>query len=157
MNNLLGEYDCKVDAKGRFMFPAQLKKQLGDVAKQGFVVNRNLHEKCLFLYPVSEWNKLTKKLGKLNRLIKRNDKVVRLVMSGATPVDFDSSGRMLLPKALGDYAMLDKDIKVVGTGTLIELWDAKNYNKYYERVNSEEDIEKLMEESLGDMDFGDEE
>ena len=28
MASLIGEYDCKVDAKGRFMFPVDLRKQM---------------------------------------------------------------------------------------------------------------------------------
>ena len=58
MTGLIGEYDCKVDAKGRFMFPINLKKQLAETFEKGFVINRNLHNKCLTVYPVDEWTKL---------------------------------------------------------------------------------------------------
>ena len=50
MSSLIGEFDCKVDAKGRFMFPINLRKQLENSFDQGFVINRNLHQKCLVLY-----------------------------------------------------------------------------------------------------------
>ena len=58
MTSLIGEFDCKVDAKGRFMFPVNLRKQLEEVFDKGFVINRNLHQKCLVLYPINEWNTL---------------------------------------------------------------------------------------------------
>ena len=53
MQSLIGEFDCKVDAKGRFMFPVNLRKQLDASFEQGFVINRNLHQKCLVLYPIT--------------------------------------------------------------------------------------------------------
>jgi MraZ protein len=54
MTSLIGEFDCKVDAKGRFMFPVNLRKQLEEVFDKGFVINRNLHQKCLVLYPIKQ-------------------------------------------------------------------------------------------------------
>jgi MraZ protein len=84
VNSLIGEFECKVDAKGRFMFPVNLKKQMAEMFDKGFVINRNLHQKCLALYPLEEWNKLNKKLGKLNRLKKDVDIFIRRVTGGAT-------------------------------------------------------------------------
>src|SRR6478736_1142781 len=99
MTSLIGEYDCKVDAKGRFMFPVDLRKQLETLFEEGFVINRNLYQECLVLYPMTEWDKQNEKLSKLNRLIKANDVFVRKVTGGATKVEADNSGRLLLPKA----------------------------------------------------------
>ena len=112
MTSLIGEFDCKVDAKGRFMFPVNLRKQLEEVFDKGIVINRNLHQKCLVLYPINEWNKLNKKLSKLNRLIKANDVFVRKFTGGATAADADNTGRVLLPKPLVEYAGISSDIKV---------------------------------------------
>jgi len=50
MVQLLGEYDCKIDAKGRLRMPSALLKQLGELESYKFVVNRGF-EKCLMLYP----------------------------------------------------------------------------------------------------------
>ncbi len=152
MTSLIGEYDCKVDAKGRFMFPIDLKKQLNDLFDKGFVINRNLHQKCLVLYPVNEWNKLNKKLSKLNRLIKANDVFVRKFTGGATACDADSTGRILLPKALSEYADMKSDIKVLGSNNVIEIWDKKLYDEF---LNQDINIEKLAEDVLGNLDFND--
>lgn len=150
MINLLGEYDCKVDAKGRFMFPSGLKKQLGNDADKGFVVNRNLHQECLVLYPIAEWEKLSAKLGKLNRLIKKNDVFVRKVMGGATPVSLDGVGRLLVPKSLAEDASVAKDIKVVGSGGVIEIW---NKAKHAEVMAEQNDWEAIAEDVMGAIDF----
>ncbi|MCZ8284567.1 MAG: division/cell wall cluster transcriptional repressor MraZ [Bacteroidia bacterium] len=152
MTSLIGEFDCKVDAKGRFMFPVNLRKQLEEVFEKGFVINRNLHQKCLVLYPMSEWNKLNKKLSKLNRLIKANDVFVRKFTGGATTAEADNTGRVLLPKALVDYADIKTDIKVLGSNNVIEIWDKKLYEHF---LDQDVDIEKLAEDVLGSLNFND--
>ncbi len=152
MNSLIGEFDCKVDAKGRFMFPVNLRKQLDDLFEKGFVINRNLHQKCLVLYPIYEWNKLNKKLSKLNRLIKANDVFVRKFTGGATVADADSTGRVLLPKSLVEYADITIDIKVLGSNNVIEIWDKKMYEQF---LSEDMDIEKLAEDVLGSLNFND--
>jgi len=151
MLNLIGEYDCKVDAKGRFMFPVALKKQLGEAFDKGFVINRNLHQKCLVLYSQDEWQKLNKGLSKLNRLLPKHDALVRRIIGGATGAEADSTGRVLLPKALTEYANIQTDIKVLGSGSIIEIWD----KKAYETVMSHEiNMEELAEDVLGNINFG---
>jgi MraZ protein len=152
MTSLIGEFDCKVDAKGRFMFPVNLRKQLEEVFDKGFVINRNLHQKCLVLYPISEWNKLNKKLSKLNRLIKANDVFVRKFSGGATTADADNTGRVLLPKPLVEYADISTDIKVLGSNNVIEIWDKKLYDQF---LSQDMDIEKLAEDVLGNLNFND--
>lgn len=150
MTSLIGEYDCKVDAKGRFMFPIDLRKQLETLFEKGFVINRNLHQKCLVLYPINEWDRLNKKLSKLNRLIKANDVFVRKFTGGATNVEADNSGRILLPKSLTDYAGISADLKVLGSNNVIELWDKTLYEEF---LNQDIDIEKLAQDVLGGINF----
>jgi MraZ protein len=152
MNSLIGEFDCKVDVKGRFMFPVDLRKQLEAAFEKGFVMNRNLHQKCLVLYPMAEWDKLNKKLSKLNRLIKANDIFVRRFTGGATHVTADSAGRVLIPKPLAEHADVGADIKVLGSNNLIEIWDKKLYEEF---LNQDINIEKLAEEVLGGISFND--
>lgn len=152
MTSLIGEYDCKVDAKGRFMFPVNLRKQLEEVFEKGFVINRNLHQKCLVLYPIAEWDKLNKKLSKLNRLIKANDVFVRKFTGGATAAEADNTGRVLLPKSLVDYADIKTDIKILGSNNVIEIWDKKLYSEF---LNQDINIEKLAEDVLGGLNFND--
>ena len=66
MLNLLGEYHCKVDAKGRLLFPARLKKQLENVLHHGLVVNRDIFTQCLIVYPKPEWDIVNEEMSKLS-------------------------------------------------------------------------------------------
>ncbi len=146
MITLIGEYDCKVDAKNRVLFPADLKKQMEGHFDKGFVVNRNLHHQCLTLYPMQEWETLNKKLRELNRLIKANDIFIRKFMGGATICMPDNAGRILIPKPLAEYAQIKTSIKIIGSNNIIEIWDKDLYNNF---LNQDFDIEKMAIEIFG--------
>ena len=147
MLNLLGEYDCKLDVKGRLALPSGLKKQLEEAMLKGFVVNRDIFEKCLVLYPSEEWNKVTSQLGRLNRFVRKNALFIRRFNNGATPLSLDNSGRVLIPKSLMDYASLNKEVKVCGNGERIEIWSKEAYDGM---LNEDIDFASLSEEVMGD-------
>ena len=107
MLNLLGEYHCRIDAKGRVSFPAKLRKQLDRVLHEGLVVNRDIFEGCLVLYPKPEWDKVNAEMGQLSRYDRQHQLFQRKFMKGATLVELDGSGRMLLPSALLGHAGLE--------------------------------------------------
>ena len=94
MINILGTYECKADSKGRIMLPAPLKKQISSVISDGFVVKRSVFNKCLELYPISEWKKIVNQVNQLNRFIKKNKDFIRSYMSGLKIVNSDSSSRI---------------------------------------------------------------
>lgn len=152
MLNLLGEYDCKLDTKGRMMLPAGLKKQLQEVVHEGFVINRDMFDRCLILYPMQEWREVSSKIGKLNRFVAKNVRFIRKFNNGATNVELDAAGRMLIPSSLSDYADLKKEIKVAGNGDRIEIWSKANYEAM---LNEDVDMARLSEEVMGDLKDGD--
>ncbi|MGB0166299.1 MAG: division/cell wall cluster transcriptional repressor MraZ [Luteibaculum sp.] len=153
MVHLLGEYDCKLDAKGRLALPAALRKQLGELEKQGFVLNRDIFEGCLVLYPNEAWKQVSQQVSKLNRFVKKNAMFIRRFNNGATPVDSDSAGRINIPPRLMQYAALGKEVIVSGNGERIEIWDK---SKYEALMNEDIDFASLSEEVMGDQDHGSE-
>lgn len=153
MLNLLGEYDCKLDAKGRMLFPAGLKRQLQEIIHEGFVVNRDMFDKCLVLYPMSEWDTVSRQVNKLNRFVAKNVKFIRKFNNGATRVELDSAGRMLIPQALSAFAGLEKNVKMTGNGNRIEIWSASAYQAM---LDEDVDMAALAEEVMGSIDPSDE-
>ena len=71
MLNLLGEYEVRLDAKGRLVLPAGLKKQLERALSKGFVVNRDVFQPCLVLYPHAVWDQTSRMLGRLHRCVEK--------------------------------------------------------------------------------------
>lgn len=146
MINLLGEYDCKVDAKGRLMLPSGLKKQLVDIVHEGFVVNRNIFEPCLDVYPMSEWKKVSEKLSSLNRFVRKEALFIRKFLNGATPLNLDGNSRVNLPASLMNYAGIVKQVIVLGNNDRIEIWDKSKYEKM---LSEDIDFASLAEEVMG--------
>ena len=128
MTRYLGEYDCKIDAKGRVMVPAALKKQLPKEAGNEFVLNRGF-DKCLTLFTRADWDKEVEKLDGLNSFNRKDRQFMRLFNSGATEVSIDNAGRILVPQRLIEYAEIEQDVVFYAWGNKIELWSKKNHEE----------------------------
>lgn len=148
MKTLIGTYECKVDAKGRLMLPTSLKKQLGSL-EEGFVLKRSVFQPCLELFPMSEWNKMTLKINKLNRFVKKNNDFIRRFTAGVKMVDIDATGRLLIPKDLVVFATIEKDIVLNSAINIIEIWDKDKYENAIE--NATDDFADLAEEVMGNL------
>lgn len=147
MVRLQGEYDCKVDAKGRFRLPSMLVRQLSEANEQSFHVNRGM-EKCLTLYPNSVWLRVTEQVNKLNLYNSQNRKFARYFYRGATELAMDKSDRLLLPKALVDYAEIQNDIVLFAFHNRIEIWSKPNYEQMLEEQDDDE-FAKLADDVMG--------
>ena len=148
--NLIGTYECKVDAKGRLMISSAFKKQLAPVLQEGFVVKRAVFQPCLELYPMQEWNKVMLKINSLNRFIKKNNDFIRRFTSGVKEVELDSSGRLLIPKDLCHFAGIKKQIVLSSAINIIEIWDKDSYEKSID--DTVMDFASLTEEVMGNSD-----
>jgi MraZ protein len=131
MIGFLGEFEVTVDAKGRFLLPAGLKKQLPEGENTHFVINRGF-EKCLSLYPKQSWEPLYAQMAALNDFDPNVRSFRRMFLNGATPVEIDTAGRILLPPNLKEYAELGKDIILSSAVDKIEIWSKENYQKFFE-------------------------
>lgn len=136
MIGLLGEFEATLDAKGRFLLPAGLKKQLPVEETKTYVINRGF-EKCLALYPMSTWRPLSEKIGGLNEFDPKQREFRRAFLNGATYVEPDTAGRILLPPSLKLYAGLEKDIVLMATGDKIEIWDSNKYKQFFDSISSD--------------------
>lgn len=129
MTSLLGEYEVAIDAKGRFLVPSGFRKQLPEGEGDRFVINRGF-DNCLSLFPLSSWNELAEKINKLNDFNAKAREFKRLFLNGATKVEVDSAGRILLPKPLQEYSGIKKDMVFSAQGNKVELWDKDTYYNY---------------------------
>ena len=147
MVNLIGTYECKADAKGRFMLPNAFKKQLEDIVSDGFVLKRSVFQPCLELYPKKEWDKMMLKMNKLNRFKKKNNDFIRRFTAGVKEVEMDATGRVLIPKDLTAFAGVKKELVVSSAINIIEIWDKEKYEKAVE--DAVDNFADLAEEVMG--------
>lgn len=147
LNSIIGTYECKVDAKGRLMIPAALKKQLANSLQDGFVLKRSVFQPCLELYPMTEWNLMMQKINKLNRFVKKNNDFIRRFTAGVKVVDVDDLGRLLIPKDLVAFGHISKDIVLSSAVNIVEIWDKDLYEKAI--AGDDIDFADLAEDVMG--------
>lgn len=147
MTGFLGEFEATLDTKGRFLLPAGVKKQLPEGENTRFVINRGF-EKCLSLYPRQSWEPLFARISALNDFDPQVRSFRRYFLNGATEVELDSAGRLLLPPQLKVYAGLEKDIVLASAVDKIEIWSTDNYNKFFDSYASE-DFSALAQQVMG--------
>ncbi|MDR6844025.1 division/cell wall cluster transcriptional repressor MraZ [Flavobacterium granuli] len=149
MDAIIGTYECKVDAKGRVLLPAPLKKQLASSLQNGFVLKRSVFQPCLELYPMEEWDLMMKKINKLNRFVKKNNDFIRRFTAGVKVVEIDALGRLLVPKDLVVFASIDKDVVFSSAVNIVEIWDKDLYEKSID--GADVDFADLAEEVMGNL------
>ena len=136
MIGFLGEFEATLDAKGRFLLPAGVKRQLAE-AEIRFVINRGF-ETCLSLYPMKSWEPLFAEISTLNDFDPKVREFRRYFLNGATLVEPDSAGRLLIPPNLKEHASLQKDIVLVSAVNKLEIWDSSKYHQLFDSFSAED-------------------
>lgn len=131
----MGEYNHTIDAKGRLIIPSKFREVLGEE----FVVSKGL-DGCLFVYANEDWEAFEQKITTLPLTNKNTRQFARYFLSGATTVELDKQGRILLPANLREFAELDKDVMLVGVGSRIEIWSKEKWAP----INEDVDMDEIM-------------
>lgn len=152
MDYPIGEYYCKLDAKGRLLLPSSFKEQLGDALNEGFVLRPGLFETCLDVYGKDDWRSLQDKLGKLNPFKKENLMMMRRINAGAKVVMMDSSGRLQIPKDLVEKCGMVKDVVITSLPDRMQIWAKEKMDESNAQMTDEE-FSRLLEDRLGNIDF----
>ncbi len=148
MINILGTYECKLDTKGRLMFPVQFKTQMGDAVSAGFVIKRSIFKKCLELFPLANWQMESAKVNQLNMFNKKNADFATKFMAGVKLVELDGTSRLLIPKDLMKYGRITKEVVLTSVVNRIEIWDKEAYEKAVDY--DPDDFADLAEEVMVD-------
>ena len=145
MSLLTGEFECKMDAKGRLTLPSKVKSKLPEVSGNQLVLSLGL-EPCLVLYPLVEYRKIYSRIASMNEFDEEYRKLQRNFFRRITELELDSAGRLLVPKSMSKYAKLEKEIILVGMGNRMELWDAAVYDEFI--INDNAEFSKLAQKHL---------
>jgi MraZ protein len=117
-----GVQHINMDAKGRLAMPARQREPLLSLCNGQLVATIDTQSRCLFIYPLPEWETIEREIQQLPALKPAVKRFQRLVIGYATDIELDSTGRLLLPASLREYAQLEKKLVLVGQGKKLELW-----------------------------------
>ena len=143
---LHGEYECRLDAKGRLRMPSTLLRQLGGTGPYRFFVNRGF-ERCLVIYPEKVWEENLEKISALNVYRTQDRNFIRYFFRGVCDVTTDGADRILLSKSLLQYASIDRAVMLFAYLDRIEMWDQETYLAWLQE--QPKDFAGLAEEVLG--------
>jgi MraZ protein len=134
----IGTYEHSIDDKGRLAIPARFRGDLAD----GLFITRGI-ERCLMVLTPDNWQKLADRISALQDFRKEAREIQRHFFSGATALQADRLGRVLIPQFLREYANLSSDVIVAGVFNKIEIWDRETWQTG--RAESEAHSEDLAE------------
>lgn len=139
---LIGEFNHTLDNKGRVIVPARFREELQD----RFIITRGL-DNCLFAYPVDEWSNLESKLKAMPFAKAEARAFMRLFFSGASEVEIDKQGRILIPPMLREHAELNKDVIFIGVSNRAEIWSKEKWREYSNKLklSYEQVAEKIID------------
>ena len=140
---LLGEFKHNLDTKGRMAIPAKFRDKL----TAGAIITRGIDD-CLFVFANTEWEALAGKLIALPLAQANSRAFTRLMLAGASDVELDAQGRILIPDYLRKYAGLKKAVVVAGLYNRIEIWDESSWSTYKTRTESSSEA---IAEQLGEL------
>lgn len=127
----IGEYTHSVDEKNRFSLPARFRKELG----RKVVVTRG-KDRCLYVYPTKTWTLISREVASKGH-VEIDPRFVRFTFAGASEIETDGSGRILVPEFLREFAGLGNSIVITGVHDRVELWNEKNWSDYKKKLESE--------------------
>lgn len=153
MANFIGDHPCKVDTKGRILFPSALKKQLGAEGDR-FVTKKDLFENCLVIYTQAEWERQNTIIRKqINTFNKEHNRFLRGFYRGTAELVLDGNNRLLIPKRLLEQAGIQKEVVLSGQDAKIELWAKEAYDSMEEDEQDFADLaEKIMQGTVNEED-----
>jgi MraZ protein len=140
---LIGEYTHTLDSKKRLSLPAKFRKEVG----RAVVVTRGL-DQCLFLFPQKTWQEIAAKLEQLPFGESTARGMSRFLLAGASEVEVDSAGRILIPDFLKSFAKLGSNVVLAGVSDRVEIWNDTTWAAYKLRIEKGAD---KMAQTLGDL------
>jgi len=135
-----GEFDHSVDDKGRVIIPTRFRSSLGE----RFYMTKGL-DGCIFVYTEAAYKDLSETLSRQRQLDEHTMRLQRFFTS--TEVSADTQGRVAIPIKLREYAKIGEQgaVVIVGTGSRIEIWSAKSWERYNDDLTGDMITESARE------------
>lgn len=140
-----GKYYYTVDPKGRIIIPAPFREILSSNYSSKLYITNAPFDKCLYVYPLEEWNRLQEQV----RTKPRSDEAIRFflrrVIASAIEIEMDKQSRVLIPAALREDANINTNVVMAGQIERIELWDRNEWDILFDPAKIDK---KAIEEKL---------
>lgn len=138
-----GSSSINLDAKGRLAVPSRYRQELEERCEGQMVITLDLHEPCLCLYPMQEWERIEAQISRIPSMRPEARSLQRLLVANAIDIELDGSGRLLIPPRMRAHAKLDKHVMLVGLSHKFQIWDEATWESRFE-----EDLDFIRQAEL---------
>lgn len=121
---LLGNFQHQLDDKNRIRLPAKFRADLGDK----YILMPGTGG-CIYVYKADETQKILATLNDMQSMDPVKEEWIRSLVSEGCSVEPDSQGRFVLPSNLQEIAGINKDVRVVGSISKVELWSEERWQQ----------------------------
>jgi MraZ protein len=133
-----------VDDKGRVIIPLKFRNELGTT----FVITKGI-DRCLFVFREDEFEEMERKLQSQPALDRHTIRLQRWFSAEAVETQVDSQGRVAIPANLREFASIEEDVAIVGTGNRIEIWSRGGWDAFNASLDDGDIIASAVEVGLG--------
>jgi len=135
---LIGQYEGKIDSKGRTAFPKKFRNELGDrlIVTLGY-------ENSLIVVSEENWKALLEGTEGKPFIQSETRETQRFLLGGASNIELDGKGRFILPAYLREFAKIKDNVVFIGLSRYVEIWDKDRWLEYREKL--EERIETISQ------------
>jgi MraZ protein len=128
MAEFTGTYYATIDDKGRIVLPSALKKEMGELAVEPLIIERNLFKECLDIYPERFWkDRVSAFKSTLDPFDEEDDAFLQFFYENFMKLSMAANGRINLPADYLSYGKLKKNVLLIGMGLSIRIWDTEEY------------------------------
>jgi MraZ protein len=131
-----GTFDHALDAKHRLTVPAKFRAALaGGVVLAASPETTPGAPRSIAIWTPDSYDSYTSAaLAGLSPISPKARDLKRFFFNYSHDTELDSAHRVMIPTPLMEYAGLDKDVVVTGSGECLEVWDRGKYAGYSEDV-----------------------
>jgi|GEM_PF-2646428 len=139
----MGQFQIKVDDKGRLTLPVQAYELIED---DSLILTLSVYNKKVYLELLSstDWSQKMERINKLTHL--KAKALKRFVLSSSTEVSVDKQNRIRIPSYQRKALNLKKEAFVIAVENRVEIWSETNWNQTFLELVDE--IEALEESAF---------
>lgn len=133
MSLFLSSYENRLDAKGRISVPAVFRASLNNDKFAGVVLYRSFTHKCIEGLSMSRMEQLAVATDKMGVFDDTLDDLSAMLFADARPLQFDVTGRIVIPDDLLTHAGIRDTALFVGRGNSFQIWNPDEFRKIQEK------------------------
>ena len=133
MSLFLSSYENRIDAKGRISVPASFRASLNNDKFSGVVLYRSFTNKCIEGLSMARMEQLAVATDKMGVFDNSLDDLSALLFADARPLQFDVTGRIIIPNDLLKHAGIGDTALFVGRGNSFQIWNPDEFRKVQEQ------------------------